>query len=951
MEVGTSGRDISTLSAGMLIAVKNTTNPAGQMQMDFDLYKIALWLAGKENAGIAAGLVSAHVAQSNPHPQYAQVGDIPEFLSELTTSLGDSTNALAYVDAIKTRVAALETTLSTATDVDNVVNKLMEVLTAMNNFPEGVEVLTELNNRYTKAEADSRFIVTKGTGSTYYDQNLVLRQNEGEVTKVPVLKHASFTNSDPTSNTVSISWLTSNSLLDADLLMIQNRRGSGDVTLTANETDVFFSVTGSPNIILKTLETVILWRKSTGSAIIYNQFGPFAPSSTSISQFKGGFLSEALLTSAHPSGVLGDCAIVDAGTGSVAYWYIWDTNDSVWRNTGATGGTVPDATGSVPGKMKKYSVTGSNTDGTMDQDTITKELAKRPEKDDVKVSLTKVHSSQRQFQKRRLMPIKKGDVVISTGTSFSRNDTVAGDPGKTSWVGQAMGRAGATVHLIAQSGAGPVQVTKQLMTIDSRVTKDKLAYKVFLESGAFNLKLRRPLDARSNLCVQDSVRAQLASIFSETVYPASSGTIAKTGPWTANVITNEYPSKAAINSGTGMKVEAANSLLEFTITSGKNIAIFVPTNDQATTGVELEELDFLVNGTVVKTFNPNNRTVFDGTFVGGHMTHAWGMAAIFIGGYGTNTANITIQVKTKGNKLAIIDSFAVLMDTTVAPYVAINTTPKCHPDGYMYISGTSTPRPNGAASDAILDEGDEYQYSAASEFPGYPIVNWDVNKYFDLAQVDADKVHWTLYNHANAANALGEVLQPLITPSAAVNNVSAFNFSPGSAGKITILGSDTLNKQGFFYFPYNTADGLFQPFDQALWRMIVEATAPTGGNMFWQAWLCDTVPTSKAVPLVGVENTNYFEIFRFTSSAAINGQQLSRRWVFRETLSKQYATAPVSGGTNEYSVLAYAAQTWPFANNGYVVVTGQANNATQTMSVLGFSCEVFRGVNQAQILS
>lgn len=84
-----------------------------------------------------------------------------------------------------------------------------------------------------------------------------------------------------------------------------------------------------------------------------------------IQHFKGTYIDEAALASAHPTADPGDYAYVDAGVGTEAAMWIWDDDDEEW----VLGGTAiaPDATSSVKGVMKLYSATGSNTDGTMTQ--------------------------------------------------------------------------------------------------------------------------------------------------------------------------------------------------------------------------------------------------------------------------------------------------------------------------------------------------------------------------------------------------------------------------------------------------------------------------------------------------------------------------------------------------------------------------------------------------------
>lgn len=84
--------------------------------------------------------------------------------------------------------------------------------------------------------------------------------------------------------------------------------------------------------------------------------------------FRGVYVSLVALQTAVPVGIVGDYADVDTGIGSNAVRYLWDVNDAAWI---AGGSVVPDATSSTKGIAKLYTTTGSNTDGSMDQNSIT----------------------------------------------------------------------------------------------------------------------------------------------------------------------------------------------------------------------------------------------------------------------------------------------------------------------------------------------------------------------------------------------------------------------------------------------------------------------------------------------------------------------------------------------------------------------------------------------------
>ncbi|QJA43161.1 tail fiber protein [Phaeobacter phage MD18] len=80
------------------------------------------------------------------------------------------------------------------------------------------------------------------------------------------------------------------------------------------------------------------------------------------SLFKGTFLTEGALTSAHPTAALGSYAYVDAGIGVDVVMYIWDDDDSTWvaNSGGSSGGTETAA--SVKTKYESNADTNAFTD-------------------------------------------------------------------------------------------------------------------------------------------------------------------------------------------------------------------------------------------------------------------------------------------------------------------------------------------------------------------------------------------------------------------------------------------------------------------------------------------------------------------------------------------------------------------------------------------------------------
>jgi hypothetical protein len=127
---------------------------------------------------------------------------------------------------------------------------------------------------WTKSESDSRYFVSQNSSGGFYDFVRWFQQNSVDRFPVPVIKDWGIT-SGSTIN-ITTTTLTTAGKQDADILYIDNRKGSGNITLVADESTVFFSFTGFPNIVLAPKEAVILIRISHSSGVsFYKQFGPF----------------------------------------------------------------------------------------------------------------------------------------------------------------------------------------------------------------------------------------------------------------------------------------------------------------------------------------------------------------------------------------------------------------------------------------------------------------------------------------------------------------------------------------------------------------------------------------------------------------------------------------------------------------------------------------------------
>lgn len=252
---------------------------------------------------------AAGVFKIRPEDLVGEIGALVQYLTDLTVSSSVSTNALTYIDAIKTRVTTLEGVINAAADGDAIVNTYTEILAAMASFPEGVSILAEFQNRYTKTEADAKFFTAIKTGGAYYQQNKILLQNGVDIVKIPQLnRNYIFEDSGATSVAMNLAWATTNNLHTEDILIFENRRTTGDVTITADGSQVYFYIDGVDQVItLKPKQAAMLYRWSTTAYLGYSVF--------------------------------------------------------LNKETSSGSGTVPDATETVAGKSKLYQIVQSETDG------------------------------------------------------------------------------------------------------------------------------------------------------------------------------------------------------------------------------------------------------------------------------------------------------------------------------------------------------------------------------------------------------------------------------------------------------------------------------------------------------------------------------------------------------------------------------------------------------------
>lgn len=141
-----------------------------------------------------------------------------------------------------------------------------------------VKIQTKFSNVYTKAESDGRYLLSIITGGIgYFSENNVISQNGTGIVRVPEVGQALvFSDGGPTTLLLTQTYMYTSGYQKSDLLIVENRRTSGNVTVTADEVYVLFRQTGPQNFTLEPGQFCILYRWSTNAYLGYTPFGPFA---------------------------------------------------------------------------------------------------------------------------------------------------------------------------------------------------------------------------------------------------------------------------------------------------------------------------------------------------------------------------------------------------------------------------------------------------------------------------------------------------------------------------------------------------------------------------------------------------------------------------------------------------------------------------------------------------
>ncbi len=164
-EVGTGSKfNFATSGTAKLVPVKDTSLPAGSRQVYFDIGDLQNYVVSRVSTATATA-INDHNEASNPHSQYSLisqiVNDLASTLADAPLSANQGRVLKSLVDTMQTELDSINLMLSNDVDVDSVVNKVAEVLAVFTAYPEGLDLYTELQNRYTKEEIDGNFVTNE----------------------------------------------------------------------------------------------------------------------------------------------------------------------------------------------------------------------------------------------------------------------------------------------------------------------------------------------------------------------------------------------------------------------------------------------------------------------------------------------------------------------------------------------------------------------------------------------------------------------------------------------------------------------------------------------------------------------------------------------------------------------------------------------------------------------
>lgn len=129
----------------------------------------------------------------------------------------------------------------------------------------------------TQSETDTKFLATIKTGGAYYEQNLVLTQNNTDIVKVPQMGKVIVIDSGAGDIQVTIdaTWLTNNGLLDQSIFSVFNNNSTHVVYLDCGADTYFNKVlnTSDTFVVIQPKQSALLYREeTTGNVFSFTVF-------------------------------------------------------------------------------------------------------------------------------------------------------------------------------------------------------------------------------------------------------------------------------------------------------------------------------------------------------------------------------------------------------------------------------------------------------------------------------------------------------------------------------------------------------------------------------------------------------------------------------------------------------------------------------------------------------
>lgn len=286
-------------------------------------------------------------------------------------------------------------------------------------------------------------------------------------------------------------------------------------------------------------------------------------------------------------------------------------------------------------------------------------------------------------------------------------------------------------------------------------------YQSAIWMAGFNDLRRNGAAASTILKIKGCLRSTIVDQFLK--YGTAASAVTNTGTWSN--MTGIGSKSAASLSGNARQSSTVGNTLTYTSPVSSNVVVGTFNTDGTT--YNYGRFTVSIDGTVVQTFDPNNRTdgVSDGTYDNGITQEVLVFENL-------RNSTHTVVITLLDAKPTVIDYFGVMLSGADCSSIFCSSVP--HLTALGYITGTGT---NG--SDAAFDAADLAIESVVNEFPNYPAIYVPVNNYYIPAtDVGADNIHPNNLGYTHLAQAFQAAIR---------ENVGRFlflrSFSSGSASE------------------------------------------------------------------------------------------------------------------------------------------------------------------------